>query len=101
MREAVARALADEMWDDVDRTPIDYTGMAGAAIAAYLAALEAEGFVVVPRTATDAMVTAGTAEMDRDSGWGHPNASTARIWVEDVWQAMIDTALGKKGESDV
>lgn len=64
-REAVARAIDPGAFDPFrcapDEQREDALLMADAAIAAYEASLRAEGFVVVPREPTEAMIDAAEA----------------------------------------
>ena len=50
-------------------------------------ALEAVGWVLVPREPTEAMVKAGADKMDPT--WGYSDASVADEWAVNVYRAMV------------
>ena len=85
--ELVARAIADcpiDLCDDND----EYFAPALAAIDAHLAAIEAQGMVIVPRVPTTNMYNAGDDFIDKNIKLRHGNLHTSPDGSE-VWQAMI------------
>lgn len=86
IRDAVARAIDPYAWPTQPGEPMRECGepfreragrIADIAIAAHLAALEAQGFVVVPREPTAAMLRAGC------------DVDIVREGHSGVWRAMI------------
>ncbi len=76
--ERVALAIADDDWDGYGciHNKVEYRLMARRAIAA----IEAAGYVIVPREPTESMIDAGAIYADCNGAHG-------------AWQAMIDCAL--------
>lgn len=71
-----------------DLCTVDMDRLAAVAIRAYLAALAAAGWKVVPREATEGMAKAGT-----DHIWGFdPDRSDAPEYTTDIYAAMHDAA---------
>ena len=91
--KAVQNAILDELtpatgfFDDVDEEMADKTSRlcARAAIATFLAHLDATGWKVVPKVPTRMMEIDARSAMARGAnGWARP---------EDIYVAMIDAAL--------
>lgn len=74
--EAAARAVYRAMGDEINGSE----DIARAAIAAYLAAKEAEGFVMVPVEPTREMIYTGTDKLYENAPWSD---------CVHVWSAMI------------
>lgn len=93
-REAAVEAVR---WSDAEYNP-EY--IVRDAIAAYEAALAAEGMVLVPKTASEGMLRAAIqAEVDH---YKPPQGSTYRVRsimeIHKLWSAMIAAASqGEKG----
>lgn len=75
------KEVGDDLFDEIKNA------VATAAITSYLAQREKEGFVMVPREATDAMYIAAY-RVTRDPGYGHCHDAVGG----DVYRAMIAAA---------
>jgi hypothetical protein len=109
--EAAAKAIAEQNGDDIEAVPTskshwnsesghfggrfrtvnepfrsDYEEQATAAITAYLAQAEKEGWVLVPRDLTPDMIVQGYEHVNRDLCEGRGNA------LNRLWAAMLAAA---------
>lgn len=65
------------------------------AVDAILADIEAQGFVVVPREPTEAMVRSGGAAFDHPSLYMGGSSETGKRKARAIWSAMIGAGKGR------
>ena len=79
--------LIDMKWDSL--------AVCRTAVSAVLADIEAQGFVVVPREPTEAMVRSGGAAFDYPSLYMGGSSETGKRKARSIWSAMIDAGMGE------
>jgi hypothetical protein len=94
--EAAARAVAAKAGSPWPMDSKRYTVYAQAAIAAYLAQREADGFVMVPVEATEKMIHQGGSSFDHPSLYMGGPSHTGRRKADAIYRAMI--AARPRGE---